>query len=978
MAKLIDGNIHIDDEASQALNDTDKALKKLSDKIGKVLKRVEALNGELGKLKGNSAALRDIDALGRAEHARKMEQIQIKGLGVSSRDTERAALAMEVSDRKKRNAIEVSNHQLNNKIKFENEKLLIKERQDQKKELQRLVSNIKTGDGWDEVDKEATRLAKMTAWQKKMERWQKRGGRLAPLWGSLGKASSGMDAIRRPSLVSEGLAGSMKNFGLFGKSAIGVAGGRLAGGMLFGATGANIGGMIGGAAMGGPIGIALGAIAIGLRAGFDKLATKVQEITGILKEIASERAFESTSLRRKMQMSSEMFGVNPTDVEGIDKKIYALRDWEQEAYKRGLAGRDITTSAIDWLHLLGTKDSGGTFENEKEAFDFASALSSIAKMNGLSEAEYETVRYQGMQILSKGYADILDIKPLLNSAPGFVRDLLQQTGMSRKELLESGRGRTFTAEKFKQALLNVQDYYETLSMRASSRTTEQQDEAAKNIIGRAAVWDEMYEKEKAASNTKVTNAVIEGELMNDIKESWYQMWSDENDAEDGIVKKVKFEKEMTQLIWKGVMDIYTGFILVKNVVDIVINSVVFLFEQIPALFSSAFQILSGGILWAFGSVFAALGDKLGIDSLKEWGESLNPNSQKNRDAEMAKEGGKALADAVYETYQKGGDSAVREKFPGLMENAVRMASMSKGTVSEQTTAGRIVSALGAGLTALGPAGVPAGMLLSKIGAAGAKTTTNTFTPEGRSVSDYMFYEQQKDKAIQLYRDKDQMEKIFTDNFGELMGRNAAGDISATGLVNTGATMSGVNTSSAAVSQQTYADYLKLSGKSSADYTFQAGAKRTLFAPWEKFRKSTSQDIDDMKRAVERREKAFKESDKEYQNVKAPYTDKAIGALNNTVKGDGSKTGEILDVLKEIAGVTVINKVTRVRPDVVFNYGSYGRNGKAEGPNLKTIGDGTPQDVQFAKAVTNEILNLIDNEEPGFEQSVNDMPSMAYA
>ena len=977
MAKLIDGNIHIDDEASQALNDTDKALKKLSDKIGKVLKRVEGLNGELGKLKGNSAALRDIDALGKAEHARRMEEIQIKGLGVSSRNTERAATAMQLTDYRNQKKKELSDYETNNKIKAMRAQAAIKDEYAQKREIRNAINNIKV-DGWDEAVKEGAKLANRTAWQKRMDRLQARGGRFAPLWETLGRVRSGTDVARRPALVGEGLIGSMKNFGVFGKSAVGVAGGRLAGQMLFGATGANIGGMIGGAAMGGPIGIALGAIAIGLRAGFDKLVTKVQEITGILKEIASERAFESVSLRRKMQMSSEMFGVNPTDVEGIDKKIYALRDWEQEAYKRGLAGRDITTSAIDWLHLLGTKESGGTFVNEKEAFDFASALSSIAKMNGLSEAEYETVRYQGMQILSKGYADILDIKPLLNSAPGFVRDLLQQTGMSRKELLESGRGRTFTAEKFKQALLNVQDYYETLSMRASSRTTEQQDEAAKNIIGRAAVWDEMYEKEKAASNTKVTNAVIEGELMNDIKESWYQMWSDENDAKDGIVKKVEFEKKITQLIWKGVMDIYTGFILVKNAIDLIIDSVVFLFEQVPALFSSAFQVISGGILWAFGSAFSALGDKFGIDSFKEWGESLNPNSQQNRDKQMAQEGGKALADAVYETYLKGGDAAVREKFPGLMENAARMSSMSKGTVSEQTMGGKIISALGNGLVGTGPIGFAAGTLLRQFGNAKVDTTTQTFTPEGRSVSDYMFYEQQKDKAIQLYRNKDQMEKIFIDNFGELMGRDAAGNITATGLVNTGATMSGVNTSSAAGSQQTYADYLKLSGQTSADYTFQAAAKQTLFAPWKKFTKSAGQDIDDAMRALARRDKAFKESDKEYQNVKAPYTDKAIGALNNTVKGNGSKTGEILDVLKEIAGVTVINKVTRVRPDVVFNYGSYGRSGRNEDPKLRTIGDGTPQAVQFAKAVTNELLNLMDNEEFEFDVGRNDHADTAYA
>lgn len=984
MAKLIDGNIHIDDEASQALNATEKALKRLEARINKVLKSVGQLNTALGGLGANSSVFKDVDKLSRREYRRKSSFEQEKDLNIRARDTQRAATAMQAAEYRsglKKDELKLAHSNKEAEIRLAaslREKAQL-EKENRAEERMRKRATAKA------VEDEATKLANRTAWQKRMDRLQARGGRFAPLWETLGRVRSGTDVARKPSLVGEGLIGSMKNFGLFGKSAVGVAGGRLAGQMLFGATGANIGGMIGGAAMGGPIGIALGAIAIGIRAGFDKLVTKVQEITGILKEIASERAFESTSLRRKMQMSPEMFGVGPTDIEGIDKKIYALRDWEQEAYKRGLAGRDITTSAIDWLHLLGTKESGGTFANEKEAFDFASALSSIAKMNGLSAAEYETVRYQGMQILSKGYADILDIKPLLNSAPGFVRDLLQQTGMSRKELLESGRGRTFTAEKFKQALLNVQDYYETLSMRASSRTTEQQDEAAKNIIGRAAVWDEMYEKEKAASNTKVTNAIIEGELMNDIKESWYQMWSDENDAKDGIVKKVEFEKKVTQLIWKGVMGIYTTFILVKNAIDIIANSVLFIFEQIGAGIASILKLITNGLLSAIGSAFTSIGETLHSDQLKEWGENLNPNSTKNKNARQAEEGAPILADEFYETYQKGGDAAVKEKFPGLLERMgnIRNVNFGGGEMVIEDSVSKLLgdkfyNVLGGAAGLISPVGAIPGALAAMTLAKGQRKTVGYGYTSNGNVADLIMYERPEDKKIHKYRDKKEIEAMFRENWTEIMGTDANGNAVASGIVNqndmSGATASYVGTKNT----QNFAKMLGLSHENAADYTFQDEAKRIALNPSRRLRKNVGQDIDDMNRALDRMEKAFKESDKEYQNVKAPDTDKKIGELNKTMKGNGGKTGEILDVLKEIAGVTVINKVTRVRPDVVFNYGSYGRNGKAEDPHLKSIGDGTPQDVQFAKAVANEILNLMDNEETGFEQSINDMPSTAYA
>ena len=92
----------------------------------------------------------------------------------------------------------------------------------------------------------------------------------------------------------------------------------------------------------------------------------------------------------------------------------------------------------------------------------------------------------------------------------------------------------------------------------------------------------------------------------------------------------------------------------------------------------------------------------------------------------------------------------------------------------------------------------------------------------------------------------------------------------------------------------------------------------------------------MRNVMAKREETRELAKQAFENTKAPYLPKIANDVNNIAHGKGNE--KILDVLKEIAGITVINKVTRVRPDVVFNFGSYGRNGKNEDPNLRAVGD----------------------------------------
>lgn len=794
--------------------------------------------------------------------------------------------------------------------------------------------------------KAAAKAANATPFQKKMQAWAANGGTFAPLWQALGKHPNAIAAFQTPGALTSGLAASLGKMGTLGRGVTGFAAGRALGSMFLGGAGGALGGLAGGVVAAGPVGLAIAAAASGIIYGITKLIGKVQEIADIMDEMSSERATESTALRRKMQMSAEMFGVDPRNVDEIDKKIYGYRPIEQQYYKQGMPGRDIITSAIEWLHLLGTKDIGGTFANEQQAFDFSEALSSISKMNGLSEREYETVRYQGMQILSKGYADILDIKPLLNSAPGFVRDLLAQTGMSRKELLESGRSKTFTADKFIGALMNVKDYYAILSERESSRTMEQQEESAKNIIGAASVWDEHYKKAKAESNQMVTNAVLQSAVAEDIKKSWYQMWSFTNDAQDGINNKVKFEKWMTYQINGAIRDIYVTWLIIKNSIDIVLDGVAFVVGHIGAAIINIGDLIASAFKMALGEVLTAAGEKLNSDDLKEAGESLNPNSRKNREARAKEELSEALAEQIYADQRKG-QHYIDAKYSYL-----------KGKfVAEDIVTGNKIFQIEK---------LPSATEL-KFGKTAIKYKEESKPWFGYSTArpmlDTLLYANDKDKKVGRLRDKSEMKKLIKDNYAQFV--DAQGNfITATRLadVEAGMSLADSQVSMAGVTVN-LADELGLSGRGTDDYTF--GKSLSDRHKWVTDRSvgGFKNDLEDIRRALKLREESEEEARKAYENVKDPYLDKIAKNTDDIKENTGKNSARVLDILKELAGVTVINKVTKVRPDVVFNYGSYGRSGKLEDPNLIHVGemDALAESLMsFAKTYDDE----------GFEQNIS--------
>lgn len=727
-----------------------------------------------------------------------------------------------------------------------------------------------------------------TDWQAKWNKKADKGGRLGRFYSWLASTENPSELLGKGSAFKSGFEALFGNSKI-GRGLLGAISGRIAGGMLIGGAGGGaIGGILGGGLAAGPVGMAVGAAMTALISIAKKLSDRiieyVQHISDIVERTSLDRANESVGLRKKMQMSSDMFNVDPRNVEQIDNKIYSLRRKELEYYRNGASGREIITTGIDWLHLLGTKGSGGRFEDEAQAMRFSEALSNIAKANGLSQQEVETVRYQGMQILSKGYADILDIKPLMNSAPGFVRELLAQTGMSRNELLNSGKTHALTADKFIAALENVREYYSILQERASSRTPEQQKEAAEAIIGASSIWEEKEKKVEAESNKEVANAEAIAGLHQMVAEDWYKMWSDTNEVQDGIEAKVRFEIKAYKALWITISAVYLLFKAIKAIVDEIWNVIMFVVSLVTGLI----QTIGYGIYALAFEVADILPD---IGPFSGWKESMAKRRESDkRERYIDMYGDQLYNNVKYVVEHYDADSEERqalEKYFGFMNLYTGDKGKEVGRIITQE---QFTNAL----YELNDTGAIDNDWLNLLSSSGAVDMfgSTLIQPEGEV--------QKVENATMGHKFQ---------NFWTREDPN--GILHNYGLSNILPTM----------------------GKDATT---------------------------DIKDSVERVIEAVTNFDKEIQKTQNPHMEKQLNEIKNNTSASAKAGSKIVDVLKEIAGVTVVNKVTRVRPDLVFNFGSYGRSGSRELPNYEGNGQiNAGYSVRQQEEIANNITKALD-------------------
>ena len=405
----------------------------------------------------------------------------------------------------------------------------------------------------------------------------------------------------------------------------------------------------------------------------------------------------------------------------------------------------------------------------------------------------------------------------------------------------------------------------------------------------------MYKKNEAESNKIVANAIMQGSLADDINKSFYQMFTTTNEAEEGTLAKANLEKQITHEIWKMILYIYGGWVLIKNVVDFVIDGVMGVVGMMGAGFMNGIDLLTRGLMTAFGKLLYAIGellpDSFGGSKLKEWGTALDYDDVVKKRERAEEDLIDKLTEDMYKTYQKEGHKGVMEKYGYALEgkSANAFVGYKLGEEANPWTFGL--------------------------------TNRETKTPiyESKPIEDALFFGNEKDKSEQRWVDK------------EVLRRNIAANVDV--FID-----SKGNFASSKDGKKSLQEDLGLRHAGVDDYSYLDGlVARTDFVAGKTI-KAFENDFNDITRMLDSNNRAIAQAEEAMADVKAPYVEKIARDVNDIKKGQGSGNAKILDVLKEIAGITVINKVTRVRPDVVFNFGSYGRNGKKEDENLRAVGD----------------------------------------
>lgn len=783
-----------------------------------------------------------------------------------------------------------------------------------------------------------------TTFQKRMVEKAKGGGRMSALYGEFAKEKSVFGVLKNPSRIFEGLDKMGGRAGKIGKSLAAGAGTRAVASAVAGPIVGKLAGILAGGAAGGPLGMAVVGAVTAISAGVSATVSELQRLNEAVNAIGKERATESVGLRKKMQVSSEMFGVNARDIQGIDNQIYGLRNKEVQMTSQGLDGRGVVKSMIEWKHLLGTEVGGikgAAFKDDDEVYKFARGMAAITNMNGMSEMEQQSMNYQTTQIMSKGYADMQDIKPLLNSAPGFMNILKRQNNISSSEVLDMSSSRTFTADMIKNAVLELNATMSVNAASASSRTSEQQDMAAQQVLGTAAIYDEMYEKSLAESNMKVRMAEHEAGIMKQIKGGFYAIFSKTNDGVDGAENfarivadiKVGFESVLntivaaTRMLW-NLLEIAiecaffpaTAFIELMELWDSFTSAI---FLSVTKFFTVT--IPNGfGILWAkvrnAGTIIADVFSNL-VDNLMLYiYEKTNFGGINDKDIAEIKKGmadRSSESEAIMNARTKAADDAAAERSENFrIEHEIPRATASY--INEVMKAGFTdkvykdaqkmdKDALIAKYPILGetlptdPSKVYYDTLLNH---AAENDPNHVLGETGLKADQVKLTVGRKEFAEQLF-------KVLT---------QTAVDVSK------GEIRQSMKTSLSNSEVDKALQDIKLDVMLGPIKLVDLAIKRA-------FNKGIRVDMEDTYNTyVELIKSRSKAENADNDNVMG--IDNNVANINENVKKIAGGNSKVLDVLKEIAGVVVVNKITTVRPDVYFNMGNAGAGGGSSAVDIR--------------------------------------------
>lgn len=190
-----------------------------------------------------------------------------------------------------------------------------------------------------------------------------------------------------------------------------------------------------------------------------KLFTVLKNLLVSLGQLIFEQAENDKRYQKKMQINPELYGIGQNDKAGRHKFMSDRYAKSREDSMNGLNGQKIMDNAALSAQQLGIKSKAnpdGFWNSMDEVESYSRSFNAAIQTTGANDQEVKTAELQFMQIMSKGYADATDLKPLMQSAPTMMAALAKEMGLTNKGVMNSGRDKTMTGEMIRDAFLRME------------------------------------------------------------------------------------------------------------------------------------------------------------------------------------------------------------------------------------------------------------------------------------------------------------------------------------------------------------------------------------------------------------------------------------------------------------------------------------------------------------------------------------------
>lgn len=316
------------------------------------------------------------------------------------------------------------------------------------------------------------------------------------------------------------------------------------------------------------------------------------KFTAYLFKTGAEQMDKWVNIRNKLTMSGRQFGIDPNnEKQKSDFMKKAYKDM-RDMFHNGMNGEKVVNDAIAMVHQFGTKqnDPNGFFRDYEDALNISKSINAFAQMGGVGQQELDSFTYQLGQVFSKGYAELQDVRPMLNSSPSMMAKFKEYYGLSSADMLDMASNKSLTADMFRKFLEDYQRQYELFMKDENHQTFATQEANGKSqldaVLGDpGGSWFKLMEELK---NNKIVTVWYEG--LSDILKIITDFFaSDPKGKADGILYA-------TAVALSVIGGIVSFILIIIEMIKIVAKLVIVFWGGMASLIELLFKLFLNGIL----------------------------------------------------------------------------------------------------------------------------------------------------------------------------------------------------------------------------------------------------------------------------------------------------------------------------------------------------------------------------------------------